>query len=143
MSDPAPSPGLVASLRRLAIDVAALLATRAELASLELQQTRERVLRWMALTAVAAILLLAALVTLAVWVAALFWDGPRGWALGLLTLAYVAAAAGLVISVLHGMRNSPPMLARTLAELRKDRDALRQRAAPAAQPPESRDDRTG
>ena len=143
MNDPAPSPGLAASLRRLVVDIAALLATRAELASLELQQTRERVLRWTAMIAVAAILLLAALVTLAVWVAAIFWDGPRGWALGLLTGAYVVAGFVLVVTVLRGMRSSPAMFAQTLAELRKDRDALRQRTAATAQRSESRDDRTG
>jgi uncharacterized membrane protein YqjE len=143
VNDPAPSPGLAASLRRLAIDIAALFATRAELASLELQQTRERVLRWAAMIAVAAVLLLAALVTLAVWVAAIFWDGPRGWALGLLTVAYVAGGAGLVVAVLRGMRDSPPMFAQTLAELRKDRDALRRRAVTTAQSSDSRDDRSG
>lgn len=143
MNDPAPSPGLAASARRLAVDTAALVATRAELASLELQQMRERVVRWIAMIVIAAILLLAALMTLSLWVAAVVWDGPRGWVLGGLTIVYAAIALGLVFGVLRALRNSPPLFALTRAELSKDRDALRQRAGAAAQPAETTNDRTG
>lgn len=129
MTDPASSPGLVAALRRLAAHIAALLATRAELASLELQQMRERVLRWTAMVVIAAILLLAALMTLSLWLAAVFWDGPRGWALGLLAAGYLALAAGLLLAVRRAVERGPPLFAQTRAELLKDRDALRARAS--------------
>jgi uncharacterized membrane protein YqjE len=135
MSAQAPSPGLVASLRRLLAHVAVLLATRAELATLELQQLRARVLRWAVLIVLAAVLVLAALMTVSVWVAAVFWDGPRGWVLGLLALAYLGIAAALLLALQRSVQRSPPLLSLTRDELLKDLDALRGRASAANQPP--------
>ena len=86
--------GLVGSLRRLLAHGLTLFATRGELAALELADARDRAVRWLALGLVAAVLLLAALMTLSLWVAAFFWDGPRALALGLLAAAY--AVAGVV-----------------------------------------------
>jgi uncharacterized membrane protein YqjE len=135
MSAQAPSPGLVASLRRLLAHVAVLLATRAELAALELQQLRARIVRWAVLIVLAAVLALAALMTVSVWVAAVFWDGPRGWVLGLLALAYLAIAAALLLALQRSVERSPPLLSLTRDELLKDLDALRSRAGAADEGP--------
>ena len=135
MSAQAPTPGLVASLRRLLAHVAVLLATRAELAALELQQLRARVLRWAVLIVLAAVLVLAALMTVSVWVAAVFWDGPRGWVLGLLALAYLAIAAALLLALQRSVQRSPPLLSLTRDELLKDLDALRGRASAVDEAP--------
>ena len=129
MSAQPPAPGLVASLRHLLAHVAVLLATRTELAALELQQLRARVLRWAVLIVLAAVLVLAALMTVSVWVAAVFWDGPRGWVLGLLALAYLAIAAALLLGLQRSVQRSPPLLSHTRDELLKDLDALRGRAS--------------
>ncbi len=51
-------PGLVASVRQLFAHALALLATRGELAALELQDARDRVIRWALLALVAAALLM-------------------------------------------------------------------------------------
>ena len=119
--------GLIGSLRALFAQGMTLLATRGELAALELADARDRAMRWLALGMVAAVLLLAALMTLSLWVAAVFWDGPRAWALGLLVLAYAAAGAVAVSVVRRELAATPPLLAQTRAELEKDRDALRGR----------------
>lgn len=117
--------GLVASLRSMLAHALTLLLTRGELAALELATARDRAVRWLVLGLVAAALMLAALLTVSIWVAAIFWDGPRALALGLLAAAY-AAAGGIAISVLrNGVAAAPPILSETLAELEKDRDALR------------------
>jgi len=135
MSAQAPSPGLVASLRRLLAHVAVLLATRAELAALELQQLRARALHWAVLIVLAAVLVLASLMTVSVWVAAVFWDGPRGWVLGLLALAYLASAAALVLALQRSVQRSPPLLSLTRDELLKDLDALRGRVSAPEEAP--------
>lgn len=118
-------PGLLASLRSVAAHAISLLATRGELAALELGETRDRALRWATLGAVGAVLLLAALLTLSLWVAAVFWDGPRALALGMLAIAYAVAGLMAIRVVRNEIATSPPLLEQTRAELKKDRDALR------------------
>lgn len=128
MSDHTESPpGLIASLRAMLSNALSLLATRGELAALELGETRDRALRWAALGVVAAVLLLAALVTLSFWVAAVFWDGPRALALGILTALYALAAVVAARVVRREIADAPPLLEQTRAELKKDRDVLRGR----------------
>jgi len=122
--------GWFATLRELPAQIAAMLATRGEIAALELADARDRLVRSLALGAIAAVLMLAALMTLSLWVAAIFWDGPRVLALGLLTLAYGVAGVWLVLAVRRDFASAPPLLAQTLAELQKDRDALARRTAP-------------
>lgn len=128
--------GLVGSVRAMVTHGVTLFATRGELAALELADARDRAMRWLGLGMVAAVLLLAALMTLSLWVAAIFWDGPRGWALGLLALAYAIAGFVAVSIVRREVAAAPPLLAQTRAELEKDRDALRGRL-------HGRDDATG
>ncbi len=53
-----------------------------------------------------------------------FWDGPRILVLSLAALVYLGAAAGLALTLRHKARSKPPLLATTIAELRRDRDAL-------------------
>jgi uncharacterized membrane protein YqjE len=137
MSDETESPpGLIASIRAMLASAISLLATRGELAALELGETRDRALRWAALGVVAAVLLLAALMTLSLWVAAVFWDGPRALALGVLTAAYALAAVVAARVVRREIAAAPPLLAQTRAELQKDREVLRGR-------PESANDVNG
>jgi len=119
---------LISSARALIAQTLALLLTRGELAALELQETRDRCVRWAALGLIAAVLLLAALVTLSLWVAAVFWDGPRGVALGLLAVGYGAVGVALGYVVRRESASSPPLLAQTRIELEKDREALRSRS---------------
>lgn len=119
--------GLVGSLRRLVANALSLFLTRGELAALELAEARDRAVRWLVLVLVAAVLLLAALMTLSLWVAAYFWDGPRALALGLLAAAYAVAGVVAVAIVRRQVAAAPPLLSETRAELQKDRDSLRGR----------------
>jgi uncharacterized membrane protein YqjE len=125
-------PGLVASVRQLFAHALALLATRGELAALELQDARDRVIRWALLALVAAAMLLAALLTFSLWVAAMFWDGPRGIALAVVVVVYGVAAFALMRTIRREAAVAPPLLAQTRAELAKDRAALRARPQPPA-----------
>jgi uncharacterized membrane protein YqjE len=116
--------GLLGSLSALLARALSLLLTRGELAALELTEARERVVRWLVLSLIGAVLLLAALVTFSVWVAAVFWDGPRGLALGLLALGYAVAGVVAVSIVRREAATAPALFAQTRAELQKDCDAL-------------------
>jgi len=55
----------------------------------------------------------------------LFWDGPRLLVLGLLTGLFLAAGLGLAAAWRSKAKRKPALLATTLDELRRDRDALR------------------
>jgi uncharacterized membrane protein YqjE len=123
--------GLVATVREMVAQALALAATRGQLAALELEDARARALRWAGYGVAAAVLLLAALLTLSLWVAAVFWDGPRGIALGLLVLVYGAGGAILLYRVHGEIAAAPPLLSLTRAELEKDRAALRARSSEA------------
>jgi uncharacterized membrane protein YqjE len=124
--------GLVGSLRTLLANALTLFLTRGELAALELAEARDRAVRWLVLGLIAAVLLLAALMTVSLWVAALFWEGPRALALGLLAAAYAIAGFFAISVVRREIEAAPPILSETRAELEKDRDTLRGRLHGAA-----------
>lgn len=117
--------GLFASLRTLAHDVLDLLATRGELAALEIADARDLLRRSIVLGAVAAVMALATLSAFALWIAVLFWDGPRALAVGLVTVAYAAGAAIAVLAIRRGLAAAGPVLGQTRAVLRRDYEALR------------------
>lgn len=116
--------GLLGSLRELLAQALALLLTRGELAALELADARDRAVRWLIIGLIGAVLLLAALVTVSLWIAALFWDGRRALALGLLALAYALGGLVAIGIVRREAARAPTLLAQTRAELQNDRDAL-------------------
>lgn len=128
MSALAPDEGTQGSagpLRELAAVGLGALVTRGELASLELSEARERAARWLAFALLAAVLLLAALLVAALWVVSLFWESHRSVAFAGVALVYAALGAGLVGWLAARMRSAPPLLEATLAELKRDCDALR------------------
>jgi uncharacterized membrane protein YqjE len=54
----------------------------------------------------------------------LFWDGPRVLVLALAAAAFLAVGAGLAAAWRRKAAAKPPLLASTLAELQRDREAL-------------------
>jgi uncharacterized membrane protein YqjE len=104
---------------------AAALVTRSELAALELAEARQRAGRWLVVALLAAMLLLAALLVGSLWVVSLFWDTHRSAAAAVVALVYALAGGGLVVWLLTRLRAAPPLLQTTLAELKRDCDALR------------------
>lgn len=117
-------PGILQSLRRLASTALALVITRGELAAVELAEARGQMVRWAVAALLGAVLLLAALMSVSVLVAAVFWESYRWQAIGLLALAYGIAGTWLVLKVMREVRAAPPLLSATLAELARDRAAL-------------------
>jgi uncharacterized membrane protein YqjE len=116
--------GILQSLRRLASTALALVITRGELAAVELAEARERIARWAVAALLGAVLMLAALVSVSLLVAAVFWESYRWQAIGALALAYAVAGTWLLLKVMREVRAAPPLLSATLAELARDREAL-------------------
>ncbi|HEY3180315.1 MAG TPA: phage holin family protein [Casimicrobiaceae bacterium] len=105
----------------------ALAHTRAELASVEFAEERQRLKRASMMIAGAVFMLSFALLGVATWVVVYFWDTRRLEAIAGVTLVF-ALAGGLLLwrnSALE--RQSPKPFSATLAELGKDRSWIMNR----------------
>lgn len=111
-------------IRRAASAASSLLLARAEFAAVELTQTAVDALRWLLWALVATALMALTLIAATATVVLALWDWLRWWSLGLLTLTYAIATAYLLVRLRRQLRARRPLLAQTLAELSKDRDAL-------------------
>lgn len=123
-SSEAKEPGLIDGLTTIVKSVFGLAVNRIELAALELGEARDQLAR---------VLLFGALGVVAVWFAlgcwtallvALTWDA-MGWKSLLLVAAiYSVLACGLLLYARAMLKRSSLAFPATVAELRKDRDAL-------------------
>lgn len=126
MSSPSrPEPGLLAALSEVGGSLLGVLRNRLELAGLELAEARERLL--LTLVAALAVVLLAggAVAALTAWVAVALWPALGAWVLAAIAAAYAVAAAATLQWLRGRLRDAPPLLAATLAELEQDAAALR------------------
>lgn len=123
-SDARPS-GLFASLHGVIDTVLGIAGTRFELIGIEVAEEKER-LAALLVTAIATVFAFCfAALLLTLLVVAAFWDN-RLVALGVCALVYAAAGAWLVLRLRTQLASRPAMFAATIAELAKDRDALRE-----------------
>jgi uncharacterized membrane protein YqjE len=105
---------------RIGATVLAMARTRLELATVELQEETQRLFGYLGLALVAAVLGAGALVLAVLFILVLFWDSHRLLAVGGMT-ALFALGCWIAVARLRGaLAARPPMLAATLAELRKD-----------------------
>ena len=119
------APSALGLVREVAALVLAALATRGELASVELTEARDRAARWLVLALAAGVLLLAALLVGSLWVVSVFWDTHRSEAIALVAAVYALAGGGTMWWLVARLRAAPPLLQATIAELKQDCDALR------------------
>jgi uncharacterized membrane protein YqjE len=117
-------PGLRPSLSRAASAFVGLVSTRAELASVEFAEERERLTKRLGLAAAGALLLAFAALFAGAFVVVLFWDTHRLWAIAVVALAHLAGGALLLSRVKAIGRESPSPFAATIDELRKDKEML-------------------
>ena len=123
------------ALRRLSASSLNLLLTRAQFASLELAQSRAQLMRWLGLALMVAVAALLAMMAASALLVILLWE--RAGPLTLAALAFAYAAVGVIVwrRLQRELREAPPLLAETLAELAQDRDAFLGRAAGADSSP--------
>ncbi|ODV13462.1 MAG: hypothetical protein ABT20_02110 [Rubrivivax sp. SCN 70-15] len=125
MANANPSPGLLGSLRELLGALLDVGQTRLALASTELEEERLRLVELLLWATLALFLAGIGIVLAALLLVLLFWDGPREWVLGGITAAFLVGAGAALAVWRRKAHDKPPLLAATLAELRRDRDALR------------------
>lgn len=118
------APGLIASLAGVAKNTFGLLLSRLELASYELSEVRNHVLKLVVVFALALGAGLFAVAYGSVMVVFLAWDA-LGWKiLPIMTLGFVAVAVGLALYARALLRQGKLSLPATMAELKADRDML-------------------
>jgi len=118
-------PSLLDSLSRLAGHLFGMAQSRLELASLELSEARSRLMLIMVASFAAVLLLWGAVAALSAWVAVALWPTLGHAVLGWIALAYALVGGAVVWWLRAKLRNDPPLLADTLAELRSDAAFMR------------------
>jgi uncharacterized membrane protein YqjE len=105
---------------RLAATLLAMVETRIELASVEMEEQSQRYLGYLLMSLLALFLFGIAIVLVALLVIVLFWDTHRIEAVLGMAAAFALAAAAIGFKVRAGFAAQPALLSATMAELRKD-----------------------
>jgi uncharacterized membrane protein YqjE len=121
--------GISGALTRLSATLLSLVHTRAELASVELAEARERALARLILLVVAAVGFGFAALFASALVAVWFWETNRVAAIAGVTLFWAAVGAIAMLRLGQRRRSEPRPFAATLAELDRDRAWLEARMA--------------
>ena len=122
---PTTSPGLLGSARRVLVSLIEIGQTRLQLASTEVEEERLRIAELLLYATVALFFLGVGLVLASLLVVLLFWDTHRELVLAGLSGLFLLVGAVLSITWRNKARHKPKLLATTVAELKRDRDALR------------------
>ena len=126
MSDAAPEPGPIASLRRILATLLDLGRTRIELIAVEIEEQIEHAAKLLLWGIAAVYFGSLALLLLAFTIVIAFWDTHRMLAATGVTAAFALAAGGAGLSVRKRLRQRPRILTATTTELKRDADALRE-----------------
>jgi uncharacterized membrane protein YqjE len=121
---------------RLGASLLGLVRTRLELASVELAEERDRVQRQLTLLIGAMAMFMFAVLFVATWVIAFYWDTHRLTAIAIVAVVFAGAGAVLLALRSQAASAAPTPFAATIAEFERDRAALagRDNAPPAAPP---------
>jgi uncharacterized membrane protein YqjE len=116
--------GLFGSARVVLGALVDIVQTRLQLASTELEEERLRVAELLLFAAAALFFLGLGIVLATLLLVLVFWEGPRLLVLGAAAAFFLVLGAGLAATWRRKSRGKPALLASTLAELQRDRDAL-------------------
>ena len=117
-------PGLLGSARQVLASLIEIGQTRLQLASTELEEERLRVAELLLYAAAALFLLGIGLVFAAMLLVLLYWNSQRELVLGGVTAGLRGAGVGLAMAWRRKAGHKPKLLAATIDELQRDRDAL-------------------
>jgi len=121
---------------RLGASLLGLVRTRLELASLELAEERDRVQRQLTLLLAAMAMFMFAVLFIASWVIAYYWDTHRLTAIAIVAVVFAGAGAALLALRSQAASVAPTPFAATIAEFERDRASLAGRDnTPPATPP--------
>ena len=116
---------LAESLTRFMTSLAAMMHSRMELATIEIEEESLRIYSALMLSLLALFCCTFAVALLVVLCIVLFWEQHRVAVLLFFIALFGAACALLVRIVQQQYRNKPALLSYTLAEIRKDIDAIK------------------
>ncbi|MBI3432925.1 MAG: phage holin family protein [Hydrogenophilales bacterium] len=128
MSEQTPGGGLFDSLKGLAASLVALIHTRLDLLSTDLEEELARLVSVLLLLFIALFCLGVGVLLLALLIVVAFWESHRLLALGGLTAVFLAGGAAAFGWARHKLRTKPRLFAASLAELSKDRQHLMHRS---------------
>lgn len=120
----AASQGLFASARGLLGTGVALLHNRLELLGVELAEERVRVVSLVAYSGAAFLCIAAGLIFLAIFFTVLLWESNRLLALGVFSALFLGAGIASLMLAKNLARSGSKLFSASLAELRRDREAL-------------------
>ncbi|MEO8417526.1 MAG: phage holin family protein [Methylophilaceae bacterium] len=123
-NNPSKSKGLLESLTVLAGTLVAIVHTRLDLLSIDLEEEREHMLSLLLLALVALFCLGVGVVLVTILLVAIFWDTYRILVLGALAGSFLAAGMAAFWFVFHKSKTKPRLFATSLSELLKDRQQL-------------------
>lgn len=124
MADQQRPRGLFHSLSGLIATSIALVETRLEILTTELQEEKTRVIGLIVYALASVVLLSVGTVFVAVLFSALLWESNRLLALGICAAFFLGAGGLAALMALRQIRAQAPLFATTLAELKHDRATL-------------------
>lgn len=122
---PTTPPGILDSARRVLVSLIEIGQTRLQLASTEVEEERLRIAELLLYATVSLFFLGVGLVLASMLVVLLYWDTHRELVMAGLSGLFLLVGAGLAITWRYKAKHKPKLLATTVAELQRDRDALR------------------
>ena len=115
---------MLGPVREIARTLLSYVLTRTRLAAAEMEEQALRLIEIVVWLAAALFFIGIAIVFVALLMVLLFWDSNRLLAAGLLAALFVSLGIGTALISRRLLRERPPLLAATLAELERDRNTL-------------------
>lgn len=116
---------LLGSVLSLVDGVLDMAATRLELVAVEVQEEKNRILRVLALGAVALMALGFGVLFLSLTITVVLWDEHRILVLALLSAFFLLGGGGAIALALRTLKSHPRVFETSIEELKNDRAALR------------------
>ncbi len=116
--------GLLTSLKKLTSTAIALIYTRLDLLSTDMEEGRERLISLIITVFLSLFCLCFGAVLLAILMVVVFWDTHRLLVLGTMTGTFLMIGTMLCIKAISALKNMPRMFAASLAEFSKDQQHL-------------------
>jgi len=126
-ADSAASSGILDSIRSFLASWVAVIKTRVEIISVEIEEQREWMEQLLLLAVAAAFCLSMGLILLTLFVVVLFWESHPLVVLGAFTIVYLGGGIALWLTLRQKIRSKPRIFSATSAELGKDYTALQPR----------------
>lgn len=126
-NSPGESKGLFESLSMFGATMVAVVRTRLELLSIDLEEERERLFSIMLIALAAVFLLGIGIVLAAILLVVIYWETNRLMVLSVLTAFFLLLGAALATYAIQKTRSKPRLFTSSLSELNKDQQQLSSR----------------